>query len=281
LIFCKKYAILSIEFNTIGGFNIAFCSKCGAPLSDTALFCARCGAPKPGFQPNNLSDFNNPAQQGNVPQQAPGAYTQQGGVPQQAPGAYTQQGGFPQQGYPPQSAPGFNTAPIKAAGKFAKNAKWLIPLCVVALVIVVALAFSGNIFKSDETLIRDRIQAYEDACNNGDYEAMLECMDSETQALMEGSMSLMDGLFSEGTGLDIGMSDMFGLAGAMGDFYDIEIVDIEIDGDYATVTVVMNAEVYDYSTSSEEAELPMVKEGSDWYIGGLENAIGDELFSLS
>jgi len=149
------------------------------------------------------------------------------------------------------------------------------------LVIVVALAFSGNIFKSDETLIRDRIQAYEDACNNGDYEAMLECMDSETQALMEGSMSLMDGLFSEGTGLDIGMSDMFGLAGAMGDFYDIEIVDIEIDGDYATVTVVMNAEVYDYSTSSEEAELPMVKEGSDWYIGGLENAIGDELFSLS
>ncbi|MBQ3088821.1 MAG: hypothetical protein IJC36_04215 [Clostridia bacterium] len=227
---------------------MAFCPKCGTPFNDTALFCAQCGTPKPNSQPTAQSNSDNFVQQNSAPNQP---------------------------------ASDFNTTPIKAAGKFSKIAKWLIPLCVVVVVAVIAVfAGLGNIFKSDETLIRERIQAYEDACNNGDYEAMLECMDTETQALMEGTMSMMDGLFSEGTGLDIGMSDMFGMAGAMGDFCNIEIENIEIDGEYATVTVVMSADVYGNSASTEEAELPMVKEGSDWYIGGLENSINNELFSL-
>lgn len=168
---------------------------------------------------------------------------------------------------------------VKAAGGFAKALKWLIPLAAFVVAAVVSfLIFGTNLFKSDETLIRERIQAYEDACNDGDYEAMLDCMDSETKAMMEGTMSIMDGLFSEGTGMDFGMSDMFGLAGSMGDFFTVEITSIEIEGEYATVTVIMSADMYGYSESTEEAELPMVKEKGDWYIGGIENMLGSEMF---
>ncbi len=234
---------------------MAFCSNCGAPVGESDSFCGNCGSScRPGQPPQQTA-----------PQQP---------APQQP--AYQQPA--PQRPVYQQPIPSAGTA-VKAAGGFAKALKWLIPLAAFVVAAVVSfLIFGTNLFKSDETLIRERIQAYEDACNDGDYEAMLDCMDSETKAMMEGTMSIMDGLFSEGTGMDFGMSDMFGLAGSMGDFFTVEITNIEIEGEYATVTVIMSADMYGYSESTEEAELPMVKEKGDWYIGGIENMLGSEMF---
>ena len=135
-----------------------------------------------------------------------------------------------------------------------------------ALVAVFMFTDLGKIFKSDEQLIRERIQAYEDACNDGDYEAMLDCMNSSTRAMTEAATGLMGGILSEGIGFDIDISSMMGLAGAAGDFFEFEIIDITVNGEEAVVELRMTATMYGQE-QVEEAELPMVKEDGDWYIG--------------
>jgi len=220
---------------------MAFCVKCGTQLPEGAAFCHGCGAP-----------------QATAPQQS---------APQEV----------PQNTYQPETPV---AEPVKAVAKSAGIGKWIalaaIALVVVVAVVVVALNWD-NLFKSDETLIRERIQAYEQACESGDYEAMLDCMDAATRSMMESSMGLMDGLLEEGTGLGIGMTDMFGFAGMMGDFLTIEIKNIQIDGDHATVTVEMIMTIFGMRQSSGEAELPMVKEDGDWYIGGVDDMIADQM----
>ena len=242
---------------------MAFCTNCGKPVDDTIRFCPACGAPQ------------QPAPQQPAPQQpAPQQPVYQQPYQQPAPQQPVYQQPVAPNGFPVGEA-------VKKAGGFAKHLKWILPVAAFVVAAVVSfLIFGTNLFKSDETLIRERIQAYEDACNDGDFEAMLDCMDSETKTLMEGTMGLMDGIFSEGAGMDFGMSDMFGLAGAMGDFFTVEITNIEIEGEYATVTVIMSADMYGYSEETEEAALPMVKEGGDWYIGGMENMLGNEMFGF-
>lgn len=185
---------------------------------------------------------------------------------------------------PPESNPGFENyyAPnqaVKAVKGGKSFLKWLIPLIAVVAAVALVIVFLPNLFKSDETLIRERIQALEDAYNDGDYEAILECMDSQTQAMMEATMGLMDGLMGEMGGMDIGMTDLFGFAGAMGDYCTITIQNISIDGDYATVDVTMSVNMYGYQ-QSEEATLPMVKEDGDWFIGGMENFAGSDPMGL-
>lgn len=234
---------------------MAFCFKCGTALPDGAVFCNACGvkqavqAPQPTQQPPQSQQYQQPYQ------------------PQQY-----------QQPYQPRPSMG-NVATTAVKKGVGAGSKWIIALLISALVIgsvVIVFFFTdlGNIFKSDEQLIRERIQAYEDACNNGDYEGMLDCMDGATRSLMESSMGILDGIFSEGTGLDFGMTDLFGFAGLMGDYCNIQITNITIDGDHATVDIIMSMDVYGMEQQSTEAQLPMVKENGDWYIGGIDNMLG-------
>lgn len=234
---------------------MAFCFKCGTALPDGAVFCNACGvkqavqAPQPTQQPPQSQQYQQPYQ------------------PQQY-----------QQPYQPRPSMG-NVATTAVKKGVGAGSKWIIALLISALAIgsvVIVFFFTdlGNIFKSDEQLIRERIQAYEDACNNGDYEGMLDCMDGATRSLMESSMGILDGIFSEGTGLDFGMTDLFGFAGLMGDYCNIQITNITIDGDHATVDIIMSMDVYGMEQQSTEAQLPMVKENGDWYIGGIDNMLG-------
>ena len=166
--------------------------------------------------------------------------------------------------------------------------KWLIPavLLTAAIVTVIIVVVQGEvpfIGKSDEELIRERIAAFEDAYTSGDYDGMMECLDKQMQSVTEASLGLMDGLMSGMTGFDlgIGMSDMFGIVGIMGDFADFIIDDIQIEGDNAVVTLTMNMNMYG-ETASQQTALPMVKENGDWFIGGVTDTIGTDLFdSLS
>ena len=132
-----------------------------------------------------------------------------------------------------------------------------------------------NIFKSDEQLIRERVEEFETAYNNTDWDAMLDCMDASTRSMMEMIMGFADSMMSDAIGFDIGMSDMFAMSGLMleGDFCEMEVVDIQIDGNTARVTVRMTVEMYGHS-ESEEMMLPMVKEGNDWYIS-IKGEMGD------
>ena len=161
-------------------------------------------------------------------------------------------------------------AAAKAAKGGASAAKWIFSLlAVVMMVVVVVVVVNGGGFtpKTDEELIRERIEAFEQAYNDGDYDGILDCLDSGMRAATEISMGLMDNLMGEMIGFDIGMSDMFGLAGLMGDFCEIEIKNIAISGDTATVDIVMNLNMYGES-ASEATTLPMVKQGRKWLIGG-------------
>ena len=53
----------------------------------------------------------------------------------------------------------------------------------------------------------------------------------------------------------------------MDDFCTITIQEIEITGDTATVYLTMAINLYGMN-QSESTEMPMIKEGGDWYIGG-------------
>ena len=122
------------------------------------------------------------------------------------------------------------------------------------------------------------MEEFETAYNNTDWDAMMDCMDESTRAMMEMIMGFADSIMSDAIGFDMAMSDMFAMSGLMleGDFCEMEVVDIQIDGDTARVTVRMTVDMYGYS-DSEEMMLPMVKEGNDWYIsikGEMQDLIG-------
>ena len=171
-----------------------------------------------------------------------------------------------------------NTPPKDGDNKKKRNI-WLpilIAVAVVSVIAVVIFVFDPlNFLKSDEDLIRERIEAFEDAYNNGDWEGILDCMDAGTRSMLNLTMGFAEGLMGEAFGMDISVADMFALSGIMleGEFCTIEILNIQIDGDYAEVTVVMTMDMYDYS-DSEEFVLPLVKEGSDWYITGMDDLFG-------
>lgn len=153
---------------------------------------------------------------------------------------------------------------------------WIIAAAalVTVVVLVVVLLDPMNLFKSDEQLIRERIEAMETAYNDTDWDGVMDCMDESTRAMMDMVMGFADGLLSDSIGFDIAMSDMFAMSGLVldGEFCQIEVLDIQIDGDTAMVTVRMTMDMYDYS-DSQEATLPMIKEGGDWYIS-IEGGMG-------
>jgi len=238
---------------------------------------------------------NYPAQQGYsaYPQQSYPAQPQVNpAYPQQS---YPAQQGYPsqqnypsqQQGYsdysrqnapyqqPRQSAPAPRRAApsaqavaqgMKAAKSGASFLKWLVPLLLVASLAIAAYILLAPP-KSDEQLIRERIAAFEKAYTSGDYDGMMDCLDSTMQAATDISMGFMDGLMGEMTGFGGSMKDMFGLVGLMGDFCDFNIHTINIDGDTATVDLTMVMKMYGTSSQSERMTLPMVKDGRNWYIG--------------
>lgn len=229
--------------------------------------------PKPGYQP--YKGYVPPPQQPQYPPMSfPGSSAQPmqaGRTPSLQPTQAYGGGGGNAGGRGGRSAAGTaGRAAAKAAKGGASAAKWIISLlAVVMTVVVVVVVVNGGGFtpKTDEELIRERIEAFEEAYNDGDYDGMLDCLDSGMRAATEISMGLMDNLMSDMIGFDIGMSDMFGLAGLMGDFCDIEIKNISINGDTATVDIVMKLNMYGESTS-EATTLPMVKQGRKWLIGG-------------
>ena len=254
---------------------MAFCFRCGTQLPDGAVFCGTCGtnqalmqnSQQPASQPQAFQPPYSPAAQPQpVPPAAPPA------APVYQPQPPVQQPYAPVYQAPVQQAPVIHTAaPVVQAAKAGSSVlKWLIPLIAGVLVIggiITCLYFFTDIFKSDEDLIRERIEALETAFNDGDMDGVLECLDSQSQVYAEMYMGVMDSFLSEGTGLDMGMGDLFGFAGAMGDYCTIEVLDIQISGDTALVTVSITMDMYG-TYQSEEGVLPMIKEDDGWYIDG-------------
>ncbi len=147
-------------------------------------------------------------------------------------------------------------------------------------IIAVCLA-SGMILNSaacvpvKESLPEDTIEAYEDAYNAMDIQAMLDCLDEKTVKSLTAGMDAVMGLAGAVTGVDLGISasDLIDLAplmqAMMGDSFaaqmgeipqvDFQVQETYIKGDRATV-------YFTEANSGENMLINMVKNDGKWYM---------------
>ena len=146
----------------------------------------------------------------------------------------------------------------------------------VALAVLMLLtAMTACARKSDEQLIRERIESFVVAYNAADFEALAECLDTRNRKMLQSVFSIADSvggaLFKNitGVGLDISLNDIFGLAmGYAGDvtLIEIDVNEISVESDKkATVSVTMTSDIDPNPFEVVEA-LILVKEKDDWFI---------------
>lgn len=232
-----------------------FCRNCGNQLNPGDLFCASCGT-------KNVT----PPPTSTVPPTA-----------------------VPPTAVPPTPVPPPVYAAAPAAGMTVVNVKRShkgLIIGLISAVLVVALAFLAylffftNFFKSDDELIRARIDTFVTDYNNGDFEALMESFDDKTRSTIESTIGLTQSMFGGMTGFDVNYSDLFGLGVAAngGDMMKIQdIQSIEIQGDKAvvTATMILSANMGGQSNSiTETAHFELVKEETgflnhDWFISNM------------
>ena len=233
-----------------------YCYRCGKLLEEGSIFCSSCGTKcvEPESAPNTSQNPDSTAQ--NTTSGAGGTTT----ASQPSAGATV----------------GKITATATKAG-LSGMSKFLIFLVVAAVAFGAYLMFFTNLFKTDEQMIEERINAFAEDYNSGDAEAMMEHFDQGTRVMLESTIGLTEALLGEAAGFDISYSDMFGLGAALneGDMLEITIQSVDIQSDdYAVVsaTMNMNADMMGYSASeTDEVQFEMVKEeagflNQDWYI---------------
>lgn len=126
-----------------------------------------------------------------------------------------------------------------------------------------------------ESLPEDTIEAYEDACNAMDIQAMLDCIDEKSVKSITAGMDLVMGIAGAVTGVDLGISasDMIDLAplmqAMMGESFaaqmgeipkvDFQVKETYIKGDRATV-------YFTEANSGENMVINMVKDSGKWYM---------------
>ena len=234
---------------------MAFCRQCGSPLAGER-FCGNCGTPaqEQGYQQMQ----GNPQQQWMQPPMQP--QMQPPMQPQMQPPVQRQM----QPPVQPQVV-------VHTGGGMSSLLKCFLALALVAAVVVGVLYFTG-FFKSDETLIRERIEAFEEAYNNGDLEGVTDCFDPKSRGVLNSVMGLTGEAISGLAGFDIDMGSMFSLGSLAlpDDGFRVEILEIEISGDYATVSVHLTAELnvtgIDAAGLDEYGTFTMVKDDGDWFI---------------
>lgn len=268
-----------------------FCSFCGKELPDHAAFCMECGKALP--QTPASAPATAPAAPA-APAQAPVTYAAASvpaAYPAQAPVTYATAAPAapaPQVVQPPVvQAP---TVPVAAPQMAMPSAggvhvavktggfgwlKWVIPL----VVVIVGAVLSYFVFfsPSDEDKIRDRIETFNTACEEGDVGGIIDCFDRKTRKLYDATIGIAEGLFSAITDFDLPLGDLveaFGLPegeleGAL------EVQSISINGSRAVVEVSITYETNEGS-ATESATVYMIKEDSDWYID-FEETTGEEL----
>lgn len=144
---------------------------------------------------------------------------------------------------------------------------------VILMVAVLAVSMCGCIFepKTDEELIRERVDEFIFAYNSGDIEAAFDCFDAKSRKTYGAIFKIGGGLLKGFTGIDVDISDLFALAvGTTNeDLLSMEIHSIEITGE-TTATVTLSMKYSDARVEVEESidnmALNMVKEKGDWYI---------------
>ena len=142
-------------------------------------------------------------------------------------------------------------------------------------VLMLLTAMTACARKSDEQLIRERIESFVVAFNAADFEALAECLDTRNRNTLQSVFSIADSvggaLFKNitGVGLDISLNDIFGLA--MGYVGDVTLIEIDVNEitleskNRASVSVTMTSDI-DPNPFEDVEALILVKEKDDWFI---------------
>lgn len=251
---------------------MAFCSKCGYQMAETARFCKACGSeenpPRPQETPSAPQETAAAQQPQYIPEPTPAS--QYAPTPQYIPEPTP----APQYAPAPQYVPApSSAAPVAAAAAKASSSILTKIICfglIAAVLIVAANHFKlWNLFKSDEDLIRERFQIMQDCYNDGDLEGYLGCMDSTSRAAAQMMLDMAGGLMSDYIGFDMDFGDMmsFGSALAGGDMLQIEVHEVRVEGKEGYAVTTFRLEFYG-EVQEETMEFPMIKEGNEWFING-------------
>ncbi|MCD8370323.1 MAG: nuclear transport factor 2 family protein [Clostridiales bacterium] len=141
------------------------------------------------------------------------------------------------------------------------------------LFVVSGAGCSVTLSHTQEAMPEDTLEAFEDAVNAMDTQAMLDCMDEDAVSAMTSGMDILMNIAGKVTGVDLGISaeDLINvmplLQAMLGDQagemeypeVDFQVTETRIKGDKATV-------FFDEVNSGESGVINMEKEDGKWYI---------------
>ena len=121
---------------------------------------------------------------------------------------------------------------------------------------------------SDETLIKERIQLFLKAYNEGDMETVMSCLDAKSRNAFQAMLNLVGGFAGSKAGFNINLADLFalGVNTTSVDFMDLKIEEINMsDEKNAVVTTTMNLA----GSGKQTIYFIMVYENDGWYINDM------------
>ncbi len=132
---------------------------------------------------------------------------------------------------------------------------------------------------TDEKKINDVLDEFQQAYADGDMQGVISCFDRKTQNAVGASVNIGNALISKFSGISVGLSDMFTLGVAAGNFA-IEFSDREINTVSDTTAQVTGTLTEKYNDTFEgeveqqtRAVFTLVKEDGDWHISNIEDAV--------
>lgn len=129
------------------------------------------------------------------------------------------------------------------------------------------------VIKSDKTLVYERIETFEKAYNDGDWDNVLGSFSAKTRNQLEAVFNLAGGIIGGLTGFSFDIGDLFSLGiGVMseGDVLTVEIDSVVINGTKAIATGEMGY-TNPVQTTLDEVYFELVKENGGWYIADMQD----------
>ena len=116
---------------------------------------------------------------------------------------------------------------------------------------------------TDEEMIEKRIEQFVTYYNDGDMEKVLTCLEAKTANAFKALMNILGGLAGKWTGISLDLKDLFalGVSTTSGDFMNLEIHEIVVDGEAAVATTTMQM-----PTGTMTIYFSLVYEREGWYI---------------
>ncbi len=157
---------------------------------------------------------------------------------------------------------------VKQKQPMGKGLKIALCIMIPLLIVGIVMAMTG---KSDEEMIEDRLSAFAKSYTQGDLEAAIDCFEPKIRNAGKAGSDLANSALSKALGFGVDVNGMWSLSVALLDVeMEIDISEIDIDGDEATVEATMTLKCKDLwggeQSQDFDAVFEMVKDGKDWYI---------------